>query len=181
MSCVFVSVDIMGGCGHIKCQARMGQDNCTRTVAENYKFYLSFENAICKEYVTEKLYQSMRRRMVPVVMGYGPYDNGFTPPHSVINFADFNSPYELAQHLLWLDKHQEEYLSYFWWTDYYTVSPPPKKTVACELCKKLHSKTEKRTVYTDIYKWWVEYGECIPWTEKLQQHRKGRETIVKYH
>ncbi len=164
----------MGGCGHIKCQSRMGQDNCSKAVAQNYKFYLSFENSICKEYVTEKLYNSMKKRVVPVVMGNGPYNNGITPPHSVIDFTDFDSPYKLAQYLLWLDEHPEEYLSYFWWQDYYTVMDTPRRNVACQLCEKLHSTEEKRTVYTDIYNWWVEYGQCMPWTKKLQQHRKDR-------
>ena len=41
------------------------------------------------------------------------------PPHTYISTADFESPKELAKYLLFLDRNPSEYLSYFWWRDYY--------------------------------------------------------------
>ncbi len=165
----------MGKCGQIKCQPRGSKiDNCSLNVEHNYKFYLSFENSVCKEYVTEKLFDRLRQNVVPVVMGSGPYNNGFTPPHTVIDYTDFDTPHQLAQFLLWLDKHPEEYLSYFWWQDYYMVKSSSKQDIACELCRKLHSKEEPRTVYKHLYDWWVKDGQCTTWSKKLTQHKQYR-------
>ncbi len=157
----------MGDCTPIKCEPRNTRfDNCSSIVEEQYKFYISFENALCKEYVTEKLFVRLSKNVVPVVMGSGPYNNGITPPHSVIDFEDFDSPRELAQYLLWLDEHPEEYLSYFWWKDYYEAKPGSARRVACEICRKLHSQAEPRSVYKNLYKWWVDDAQCMTWSHE---------------
>ncbi len=164
---MFFSVDVMGACGSIKCERGDGLDSCSAAVEEEYKFYLSFENAICKDYVTEKLFVCMNRSLVPVVMGSGPYNNGVSPPHSVINIADFDSPKELAEYLLWLDKNPKEYLSYFWWHDYYEIQSRKMMRIqaACEICRKLHTETEKSTE-NNLYDWWVEDANCMTWFSK---------------
>ncbi len=155
----------MGDCGQVTCEPGHGSnsDNCTRIVEHTHKFYLSFENSLCKDYVTEKLFARINMNVVPVVMGGGPYSD-VTPPHSVIDTANFESPKKLAEYLIWLDKHPEEYLSYFWWKDYYEVESSGLKLAACELCRKLHSETEEPAVYNDLYQWWVEDAECMSWT-----------------
>lgn len=50
----------------------MRSDNCSAALDRDYKFYLSFENALCDQYVTEKFWRRMAEPVVPVVMGrYG--------------------------------------------------------------------------------------------------------------
>ena len=51
----YMSIDIYGKCGLLKCPGRMS-DKCYRILERNYKFYLSFENDICSDYVTEKFF-----------------------------------------------------------------------------------------------------------------------------
>ena len=58
-------------------------------------FYLSFENSLCEDYVTEKLWQWLRRDIVPLVMGQANY-SAIVPPHSVINALDFSVPKDLG-------------------------------------------------------------------------------------
>ena len=50
----FVSVDIYGACGRMQCSRR--NKECFEMLRTDYKFYLSFENSNCKDYVTEKLF-----------------------------------------------------------------------------------------------------------------------------
>ena len=36
---------------------------------DNYYFYLSFENSLCDDYITEKFFKMLKQNIVPVVMG----------------------------------------------------------------------------------------------------------------
>ena len=51
----FVSVDIYGRCGTLRCPRKKASD-CFRKLNKDYKFYLSFENHNCRSYITEKFY-----------------------------------------------------------------------------------------------------------------------------
>ena len=49
----FVPVDIYGKCGTLECERHDG--SCFKMLDKDYKFYLSFENSLCKDYITEKI------------------------------------------------------------------------------------------------------------------------------
>ncbi|KAK2169592.1 hypothetical protein NP493_1181g00027 [Ridgeia piscesae] len=96
------------GCG--------GKFSCPRTkhkycdtvlLHRTYKFYLSFENSLCPEYVTEKLYRILNLNVVPIVLGYSNY-SAFLPPHSFIDVRDFDSPKKLAAYLTMLNENDTE-------------------------------------------------------------------------
>ena len=89
-----VPVDILGGCGRaLNCNK--GRDECFVEIARSYQFYLSFENSLCKEYATEKLFRALASDLVPVVMGGANYSK-IVPPKSIINVEDFPSPEVLS-------------------------------------------------------------------------------------
>lgn len=48
-----------------------------------YKFHIAFENAICDDYITEKLYRSFHVGSVPIYMGAANVDK-WSPSNSVI-------------------------------------------------------------------------------------------------
>ena len=82
----------------------------------DFKFYLSFENAYCKEYMTEKVYKVLASDgyTIPVVRGYGPYRE-LLPEHSFINSADFATPEHLAQYLHLVNSTPALFHDYFAW------------------------------------------------------------------
>ena len=89
------------------------RDPCFDLVEREYMFYLSFENSICTDYITEKVYNALALNTVPVVMA-GEVGEDRLPPHSVIDALQY-SPQQLADRLYHLIQHAEEYQQYFQW------------------------------------------------------------------
>ena len=59
----YVPVDIYGDCGELKCPNKTVPD-CHKLLTQRYKFYLSFESSICKDYITEKFFNPMQQLVV---------------------------------------------------------------------------------------------------------------------
>lgn len=68
----FIGVDVYGHCGQHKCPQDKSVD-CREYVGSKYKFYFSFENCLCKDYITEKFFLMLKFDIVPVVFGGGNY------------------------------------------------------------------------------------------------------------
>ena len=43
-----INIDIYGGCGPLKCSRKPKDYSCYDAMNQTYKFYLSFENSLCK-------------------------------------------------------------------------------------------------------------------------------------
>lgn len=148
-----IPVHIYGACGPLKCP-RSADDNCHKTMLNNdYKFYLSFENSICEDYVTEKLFDVLRYDVVPIVLGGANYSS-FAPPESYIDALNY-TPEELANYLLKLDEDDTAYNAYFQWKGRYrnVEAQVFKRSSFCDLCKYLNSNNTK--VYKNMRDWWV--------------------------
>ena len=52
----YIEVDIYGTCGTKHCPRSQASD-CFKML-DTYRFYLSFENSNCKDYITEKFFQN---------------------------------------------------------------------------------------------------------------------------
>lgn len=136
-----IPVDIYGYCSDNKTLEAPKNSNEESKLLSSYKFYLSFENSKCPEYVTEKLYRvihfdTLDNPPIPVVMG--PKKSWYKdnlPPKSFIHVDDFNTPEELASHLIYLTTNHEMYLSYLNWRQNHYKFCEPK--VRCRLCDYL--------------------------------------------
>ena len=79
----YIAVDIFGKCGNRTCGAWNSKE-CNGFLEQGYKFYLSFENSLCRDYVTEKFYRQLGLDIVPVVRGGANYSQ-LAPPGSYID------------------------------------------------------------------------------------------------
>ncbi|KAG5684835.1 hypothetical protein PVAND_014046 [Polypedilum vanderplanki] len=154
----YIDIDIYGKCGTLDCPREK-----TSECIEKYKIYLSFENALCSDYVTEKLFDMMNNYILPVVFNGVGNMSHFLPPKSYINANDFSSVETLGMFLQNLMKNETEYLSYFWWKRYYKIDTKYINVHSfCDLCKRLNENNVNQRVqyYKSISEWWTK-GICV--------------------
>ena len=124
----FIPVDVYGACGPFHCKKRVcGPSNCNgadqscyKMMERKYKFYLSFENSICADYVTEKYFNILPRNIIPVVFN-GANMSDLAPLHSHINVMDYRSVRDLVKEMKKIAEDDALFASFFWWRDYYRV------------------------------------------------------------
>jgi alpha-1,3-fucosyltransferase len=160
----YARVDIYGKCGE-PCPNNgdtWGQYDCKMVLAKKYKFYLSFENSICQDYITEKFFNTLKYNIVPVVYGHGPYER-HVPKSAYINAFDFESPKHLVDHMLKVASNSTLYNSYFKWKQYIRYVHYPSTASICEMCIMLNLEQYygiKRSVIGDLNSFWNESSEC---------------------
>ncbi|KAL5010243.1 hypothetical protein ScPMuIL_012548 [Solemya velum] len=147
-------VDVYGGCGI----GRVSKSKRHSLLNETYKYYLSFENSLCRDYISEKAFDMYSFVTVPIVRGGALYDLYF-PPGSYINANDFSTVKELADHLKFLDSNPEAYSSYFKSRNYigsklFTKNKLSENNILCDLCKRLHNPKKYVRVYNNFQTWW---------------------------
>lgn len=160
-----IGVDVFGECGDELCVGKsnaMYRNLCYRQLATKYRLYLSFENSICKDYATEKLYLAMDSGMIPVVFGGADYKN-ILPSDSYIDALKY-SPANLAKHLLEISQNKLLYQKYLKWKEDYDVQNRTVKSWICSLCEKLHLVKHVNTYMPkDFLKWWFDDAKCQTW------------------
>ena len=161
-----IAVDTYGRCGKVRCHKQPGTavstEECYDVIESKYKFYLSFENSLCTDYVTEKLFRVLTRNIVPIVYGGADYSR-IAPPHSYIDARQFEDAKQLADYLLVLDKNDTLYNEYFEWKDKYDVESGEELMALngfCNLCRKLHQDKEPTSVYTKLIDDWLLKTQC---------------------
>lgn len=145
----FIPVDIFGRCGELKCPRYYTNTSveaeCKRIIAKDYKFFLAFENSVCKDYITEKFFYILEYDIIPVVRGGGStiYDH-YIPKSGYIDAFDFKSAQHLAEYLIYLANNKTAYNSYFKWkkhVNFYKALNPKhtlKYNFMCDMCIQLH-------------------------------------------
>jgi alpha-1,3-fucosyltransferase len=183
----YIAIDVYGNCGNLTCPKKQddsyeSSEECRELAASEYKFYLSLENSLCRDYVTEKytikirnnfynssfwyflrFFAMMHHPIIPVVYGLHDDHEKLSPPHSFINVAKFENTKELANYLILLNNNDTLYNEYFWWKPYFKVhdSENDRKKSMCRLCAALQNDILPRKIYHNLTDWWDTQSLCI--------------------
>ena len=86
-----------------------------RLITGHYKFFVSLENTIMDDYVTEKFFEGFMTDTVMVYLG-APNAERYAPaPHSFINALDFEGPEALGRFVTELAGDEARYAAYQAW------------------------------------------------------------------
>jgi glycoprotein 3-alpha-L-fucosyltransferase len=123
---------------------------CEEKKLNSYKYYLAFENRNCSDYITEKLWRSLKKNLIPIV--FQPNEDSFIrysiPTKSFLHLNNFkNDPFLLSEYLWNMNTNFDLYYEHIKWTFVYMktifdmgLTEPHRM---CQLCKKLNTFTSK--------------------------------------
>nr|KAG5703058.1 hypothetical protein BaRGS_016219 [Batillaria attramentaria] len=130
-----------------------------KDLANQHFFYLSFEKALCADFVTDAFFDLYDPEVnaVPVVRGRADYRTMF-PQDTFVDSSIAAGPKELAASLKELSMNLKLYSAMLWRKSQY-VKRDGLPLAWCQLCEKLHSYHGDR-YYEDIQSWWWKNGQC---------------------
>lgn len=147
----YYPVEILGSCGKKwSCGKRTLHNDCFE-ILNKYKFYLAFENAFCKNYFTEKIFENFAYDTMCVVRGGLKGDIGHHFPNgTVISVDDFDSPKSLGAYLKRLASSRDEYIEFLKRKDQYESVTYEElyQDGLCEICKRLNYQDKYQKVLT---------------------------------
>uniref|UniRef100_A0A1I8A902 Fucosyltransferase n=1 Tax=Steinernema glaseri TaxID=37863 RepID=A0A1I8A902_9BILA len=154
-----IPVDIYGDCGNFKCKRG---DLCETMLDTDYYFYISFENSICDDYITEKLWnQGYQHNIIPIVLQRSVVER-YVPPQSFIAVDDFANVKDLAAELQRIMSDKALYASYFEWRRKYSVifldgevhDAAERPWGFCQLCRLAHLSPRPHVVIEKFSQNW---------------------------
>ena len=157
----YIDVDIYGKCtGLLPCPR--ADWTCEKRVHTQYYFYLSFENSLCKDYITEKFWARLQSDGIylPVALG-GLSVNEYwaqAPPDSFLHAYNFSSLESLANYMKYLMTNPEAYNRYHKWREQYTILED-RQEVSCRLCELANNKPSLLAV-DKMSQWFNDEGSC---------------------
>ena len=133
---------------------------CNKQISDNFKFYLAFENSLCSEYITEKLYRTLLLETLPVVLGAADY-KAVLPEKSYIDVRDFKSPKHLAEYLKVLSANVTLYGEYFQWKKKHEIVTHLTPSTTCDFCQYLHKTRYAKPHTVNMNKFWNLKNDCV--------------------
>ncbi|XP_015110669.1 alpha-(1,3)-fucosyltransferase 10 isoform X2 [Diachasma alloeum] len=174
----YIPIDAYGAClnnrnlpEHLRSNyiENLNSDELKKFVGQ-YKFTLAFENAVCDDYITEKLWRPLIVGSVPIYYGSPTFKDWLPNNSSAVGVQDFESPKHLAEFLHQLMKNDTAYEQYLPHKlaktgisndrllrnlrkrpgELFSVFEYYYRTFQCQVCEKIH-RNEHRTASRKEY------------------------------
>ncbi|XP_069105507.1 alpha-(1,3)-fucosyltransferase C-like isoform X2 [Argopecten irradians] len=160
-----MDVSIYGRCGNRVCvetdAAKTWSKNCLKRVEHNTRYYLSFENSLCRDYMTEKAYKVFKSySLVPVVRGGLNYSI-YLPPDTFIDSSRYNDATSLSKYLVDIKTNKTVFTRLFENRNLFKTNFNDNwgQKPFCEACRRLHYPEKFRRLYEDVSTWVRGQGE----------------------
>ena len=133
----YIDVDIFGECtGKVPCPR--GDTGCEARLHSQYYFYLSWENSLCRDYITEKFWKVLKGDgfFVPVALGGLTTDEytDIAPPNSFLHVYNFSTIEQLGGYMNHLKGNSAAFNKYHKWRSHYHVERDDA-LFGCKLCE----------------------------------------------
>lgn len=146
-------MDIFGKCGK-------PFNTTVEVLLRPYKFYIAFENSLCKDYITEKFFERYNNDIILVARGGAEYSK-ILPTQSYINTADFTRIEDLAMYLLSVASDEAAYSNFLRQKDFLrSVSTVRWDYGLCALCEKMNNLELYRNYYKDPFSY-LTHKQCF--------------------
>ncbi|KAM4709654.1 LOW QUALITY PROTEIN: GDP-fucose protein O-fucosyltransferase 3 [Discoglossus pictus] len=172
----YISVDSYGECLHnqdlpqkLNNPSFMDDTKFYHILAQ-YKFILAFENAVCDDYITEKLWRPLKLGAVPVYYGAPNIEDWLPSNKSAIIVDKFAHPKELAQFIKQLDGNDTLYMEFIEWKLQGQISN--KNLVSAMRNRKWGVQDVAQDNYIDAFECMV----CNKVWDNIQLKEKGQGT-----
>ena len=149
----YIPVDIFSSAckgSHVKpppCGRGVAGSNvgCENEKHREYRFFLSFENTLCLDYITEKFWDRLKSTsfFLPIALGGLSMDDytKVSPPNSFLHVYNFTSIQKLGEHLRYLMNNDDSYNQYHEWRYKYSINTD-RNIPACQVCELLNQQPD---------------------------------------
>ena len=166
----YISVDILGACGtRWNCGKLWVHDDCFKIMNTTYRYYLAFENAFCKWYKTEKIFDNFKYDILFVTRGD---DASFLEENgnltkAFISTTQFPNISALGKYLQSLSSSDERYAQLLRKKNEYFSVPYEQiyKRALCDICERMHFVELYSKTIPDIREWSGLKGACFDPTD----------------
>lgn len=164
----YIDVDILGTCGRTwDCGTAWIHDNCFGILNTTYKFYLAFENALCREYRTEKFFENFNYDIVLVARGGISADDVIQPKDTYISASGFHNEADLGKYLKKISDNIDEYATILKRKSQYSFPgfQESYQNALCTLCEKMNHQEDNRQEIVDLVNHMYNSRPCIEPTD----------------
>ena len=137
-----LDIDVYGACG------KSLTEDPEQLINRDYKFYLGFENSLCKDYITEKFFKYFNFDTIVVVRGGADYSY-LLPNDTFIDTSKFKTIKELVGFLMKVSSSEELYTNYMQNKEKY-IADLGRVNPFCVMCEKLNNIDKNRNSHRSI-------------------------------
>ena len=161
----YISIDILGAGGKKwECGRRNNPNDCFDILNTTYRYYLAFENALCEDYITEKLFENFKYDIIQIVRAGSPKSKPLNISNNAyVSTSDYRNAHELGKYLKALSSNTSRYAAMLETKDTYQVVPYIEifDSVTCEICQRLNNIHDYESIYEDAYQWILTDQQCF--------------------